>query len=250
MSVVSKRVPAGDGVAWIVEGWRLLKMAPLMWLLSMVVCVVLFVLLRLLQEELGTLAGLFLKVVLLAGFMVGCRELDRNGSFDLEDLLAGFRKNLVSLLILAAVMLACLFVIVFITLIFMVITIGMQVLVQDPKDLWDVLRASGLSALLGLLVMLALLTPLAMAYWFAPALIALDGLGAFAAMKASFVASLRNFIPSLVYSVLMLLLACVAALPYFVGFIVWIPLALASTYAAYRRIFAEAPAAGPVPATV
>jgi hypothetical protein len=249
MSVVSKRVPAGDGVAWIVEGWRLLKMAPLMWLLAMVVCVVLFVLLGLLQAF-GALVGLFLKVVLLAGFMVGCRELDRNGSFDLEHLLGGFRKNLVSLLILAAVMLVCLFVIVFITLIFMVITIGMQVLVQDPKDLWDVLRASGLSALLGLLVMLALLTPLAMAYWFAPALIALDGLGAFAAMKASFVASLRNFIPSLVYSVVMLLLACVAALPYLVGFIVWIPLAVASTYAAYRRIFAETPATEPVPATL
>lgn len=249
MSVVSKRAPAGDGVAWIVEGWRLLKMAPLMWLLAMVVCVVLFALLGLLQAF-GALVGLFLKVVLLAGFMVGCRELDRNGSFDLEDLLAGFRKNLVSLLILAAVMLVCLFVIVFITLIFLMITIGMQVLVQDPKDLWEVLRGAGLSALLGLLVMLALLTPLAMAYWFAPALIALDGLGAFAAMKASFVASLRNFIPSLVYSVLMLLLACVAALPYFVGFIVWIPLALASTYAAYRRIFAEAPAAEPVPATL
>jgi hypothetical protein len=248
LALPGRSVPAGDGVAWIVEGWRLFKMAPLMWIISLVVACVAFVLLGLLQG-LGALVAFFLKVILMAGFMVGCRELERTGSFDLEDLLAGFRKNVGSLLIVGAVVLVCLFVIIFITVFFMAISIGMQVLVQDPKDLYAVLLASGLSALIGLLLMLALITPLAMAYWFAPALIVLNGLGAFAAMKASFMACLRNIVPFLVYSVLMTLLAFVAALPVFLGFLVWIPLAITSTYAAYRGIFIEKPAA-PAPAPV
>ena len=237
-----RSLPAGEGVAWIAEGWRIFKAAPLMWIISLVVVCVAFVLLGLVPGV-GALAAYFLKVIFFAGFMVGCREVERTGAFDLEDLLAGFRKNVAGLLIVGAVTLVCLFVILFITILFMTITIGVQILVQDPRDLYAVIAASGLYALIGLLLMLALITPLAMAYWFAPALIVLNGLGAFAAMKASFMACLRNIVPFLIYSVLMTLLAFAAALPVFLGFLVWIPVAIASTYAAYRAIFIEKPAA-------
>jgi len=242
-----KRVPAGDGIAWIVQGWRLFRMAPLMWVLSMVVVLVAFALLGLLQAF-GGLVALFVKVLFFAGFMVACRELERSGNFDLEHLLAGFRKNVLSLLIVALVTSVCVIAILVITGLFMVIMIGAQILVQDPKDLLAILTASALFAMLGLLIMLALLTPLAMAYWFAPALVVMHGLGAFAALKASFMGCLRNFIPFLVYSVVMGLLACAAVLTAGVGFIVWIPVAIASTYAAYRAIFTET-ASAPVPAT-
>jgi hypothetical protein len=243
-----KRVPAGDGLAWIVQGWRLFRLSPLMWIVSLAVVCVAFVLLGLLQG-LGALVAFFLKVLFFAGFMAACRELERSGSFDLEELLAGFRKNVVSLLVVALVVLVGLFVIVFATMVVMVFTVGMQILVQDPKDFYTVLAASGLGAFVGLLVLLALLTPLAMAYWFAPALIIVNGLGAFAAMKASFMGCLRNFIPFLVYGVLMTLLAFAAALPALLGFLVWIPVAVASTYAAYRAIFTDT-ASAPVATTV
>jgi uncharacterized membrane protein len=101
--------------------------------------------------------------------------------------------------------------------------------------------ASGTSILVGILVMLLLMVPLLAAYWFAPALIVLNNLGPVAAMKASFSGCLRNILSFLVYSILMLLLAILAVIPLGLGMLVWLPLAITSTYASYRAIFTEEP---------
>ncbi|HEX3063529.1 MAG TPA: BPSS1780 family membrane protein, partial [Usitatibacter sp.] len=84
-----------------------------------------------------------------------------------------------------------------------------------------------------------------MAYWFAPALVVLHGMEPIAALRESFVACLRNILPSLVYGVLMLLLSIGVALTLGLGLLVWVPLFFTSTYAAYRDIFIAAPAAAP-----
>ena len=103
---------------------------------------------------------------------------------------------------------------------------------------------------LALLVALALMVPLLAAYWFAPALVVMHGLGPVEAMKQSFAGCMRNFVPFLVYGIVMTAFAMVAAIPLGLGFLVWIPLAVASTYAAYRGIFtvqaAPAPAVAPI----
>jgi len=57
--------------------------------------------------------------------------------------------------------------------------------------------------------------------------------------KASFGACLRNFIPFLLYGIVMLVLFLVAVIPIGLGLLVMIPLSLTSTYAAYRGIFTE-----------
>jgi len=62
--------------------------------------------------------------------------------------------------------------------------------------------------------MLALLLPVFMALWFAPALAMFHQQGPAEAMKASFVACLKNILPFLVYSVIVLLLAFVASIPF------------------------------------
>jgi uncharacterized membrane protein len=76
-----------------------------------------------------------------------------------------------------------------------------------------------------------------MATWFAPALIVLHDVAPTAAFKASFYACLRNWIPFLVYSVVLLVLFLVAAIPAGLGFLVLIPVLVASVYTAYRDIF-------------
>ncbi|HWH41717.1 MAG TPA: BPSS1780 family membrane protein, partial [Usitatibacter sp.] len=106
--------------------------------------------------------------------------------------------------------------------------------------------ASSLSLLLGVLVALALTVPLLAAYWFAPALIVLNGMKAVPAMKASFHGCFRNLMPFLVYSIVMLVLAILAAIPVGLGFLVWIPLAISSTYTAYRGIFTDEEADAPL----
>jgi uncharacterized membrane protein len=62
-------------------------------------------------------------------------------------------------------------------------------------------------------------------------------------MKASLVASLRNFIPLLLWGIVMGVIMIVASIPFGLGLLVAVPMMIASTYAAYRAIFTEEPAA-------
>ena len=76
-----------------------------------------------------------------------------------------------------------------------------------------------------------------MAYWFAPALVMLRNDEPVAAMKASFVACLANVVPMLVYSLIGLVLAIVATIPFGLGWFVLGPVFAASVYASYKDIF-------------
>jgi uncharacterized membrane protein len=101
-----------------------------------------------------------------------------------------------------------------------------------------VMASSGTIAI-GVLVAMGLMIPLLAAYWFAPVLVMLHDMPPTAAMKESFFACFRNFIPFVVYGLIMLVFAILAAIPFGLGFLVWAPLALTSTYIAYRTIFTE-----------
>ena len=100
--------------------------------------------------------------------------------------------------------------------------------------------ALGIGALLVVLVSLALILPVYMALWFAPALVALAGRAApTRAIAQSFRGCLKNIIPFLVYGVILFVLAIVATLPLMLGWLVLGPVVIASVYAAYRDIFFE-----------
>ena len=85
----------------------------------------------------------------------------------------------------------------------------------------------------------ALLLPLFMALWFAPALALFHQQGPAEAMKGSFVACLRNILPSLVYGAIGFMLAIVASIPFGLGWLVLGPVIAGSLYASYRDIFFE-----------
>ena len=55
----------------------------------------------------------------------------------------------------------------------------------------------------------------------------------------SFFACFRNFVPFLIYGIVMCVLAVIAAIPFGLGMLVWIPLMIASSYVAYRQIFTD-----------
>ena len=83
------------------------------------------------------------------------------------------------------------------------------------------------------------------AYWFAPALVIMHDMKPVAAMKASFFACFRNFFTMVVYGIVMFVAGIIAVIPFGLGMLVWVPVAITSTYVAYRQIFTEdfAPAA-------
>ena len=95
----------------------------------------------------------------------------------------------------------------------------------------------GITFVLGSLVVMALSIPIYMALWFAPALVVLHDMEPAAAMKASFVACLRNTLPFLLYSVILTLLSLLALIPVGLGLLLFAPVVLASIYCAYRDIY-------------
>lgn len=229
---------AGAGWDWVVEGWKLFARAPLMWIIAIVVLVVVAMAVSLIPI-LGSLAFQLLQPVFSAGFMVGCRALEKNDDFEIEHLVAGFTRRFVPLLVVGLITMAGWIAILLVFMAFVGLSILGALLTGDTTAMLNAIAASAMTLALGTLVCLALMVPLMAAYWFAPALVILNGMAPVAAMKASFFACFRNFLPFLVYSIVMLVAAVLAVIPFGLGMLVWIPLAIASTYAAYREIFTE-----------
>jgi uncharacterized membrane protein len=83
--------------------------------------------------------------------------------------------------------------------------------------------------------------PVLMAYWYAPVLASLHNLNAIDAMKLSFKACVKNFIPFFLYSLIFMGLLIVALIPAGLGLIVVVPLLMTSLYISYIDIINSAP---------
>jgi len=231
-------VPAGDGWTWIASGWRLFTRAPLMWIVAILLVFVAAIVVGLVPF-IGSIAFQVLNPAITAGFVVACYSLERGGEFELEHLFAGFKTNFGSLVVVGLLLLAG-YVVIFLAFAMIAgFSILTAVLAGHAQDMATMVMSSAVTILLGTLVALALMVPLLAAYWFAPALVVMHGLSPVAAMKASFRACMRNFVPFLVYGLVMMVFAILAVIPFGLGMLVWIPLAVASTYAAYRQIFTD-----------
>lgn len=242
-----RSAPAGSGVSWIGTGWRLFTKAWLMWIVSLLVIFVLAIVVSLIPI-IGSLAFQILNPVFTAGFIVACYSLERGGEFEIEHVFAGFKNNFGSLVVVGILFLVGWLVIFIVVAAFVGFGVFMAAMSGNTNDVTAALATSGMSMLIGILVMLALMVPLLMAYWFAPALVIMHNLSPIEAMKASFSGCLRNIVSFLVYGVVMLLLCFVALIPFGLGMLVWVPLAITSSYAAYREIFTdEAASTAPVP---
>jgi uncharacterized membrane protein len=235
-----RSTPAGAGVDWIGQGWRLFTRAPLMWVVSILVMFVIAIVTSIIPI-IGPLAFQLVQPVFGAGYMVACRSLETGGEFELEQLFAGFRRNFANLVVVGLIFFAGGMVLLLVFAVFAGFGLLMAFATGDVNDVYPAIMASGISILFGTLVMLLLLVPLVMAYWFAPALVMMHDMAPVAAMKESFRGCMRNIVPFLVYGIVMTLLAIVAVIPLGLGMLVWIPVAIASTYAAYRQIYTEEP---------
>jgi uncharacterized membrane protein len=233
-----KSVPAGAGITWIGTGWTLFAKAPLMWIVALLILFVIAIVVSLVPI-IGSLAFQILNPVFSAGLIVACRSLERGGDFELEHLFAGFKIQFANLVVVGLLFLLGWVLILAVCAMIVGFGVLSAVLSGSAQDVAPMLAASGLSFLLALLVMLALMVPLLMLYWFAPALVVMHGMSPIAAMKASFGACLRDFLPFLVYGVVMTVLAVLAVIPLGLGMLVWVPLCITTTYAAYRDIFTE-----------
>ena len=229
---------AGAGVDWIGEGWSLFRKAPLMWVVLTVILFLIHVALGFVPF-LGSIAGYLISPVLAGGIVLGCRSLETGGELELEHLFAGFRRRTGSLVVVGALYIVGGIAILLVFGVFAGFSLVTAFMVGNEDAAMAELAAVSLPLVLGGLVCVALAVPLMAAYWFAPALVMMHDMPPVEAMKESFFACFRNFVPFLLYGIVMLLLVIVAAIPLALGLLVWFPVLMASTYASYRAIFTE-----------
>ena len=103
----------------------------------------------------------------------------------------------------------------------------------DPDVMMHTFAGAGFAALIGIV----LFSLLMMAMQFAPMLVFFRSVPPLHAMKLSLRAFLHNVGPMLVYGLTLMLLAVLASLPMFLGWVVLLPLIFTSLYASYSDIF-------------
>lgn len=234
----SRQCGAGAGWTWIAQGWKLFTRAPLMWILSILVWFVIAIVANFIPFV-GGLAFQVLQPAIVAGFVIACRAIETGGDFELEQLFAGFRIRFGSLLVVGLIVLGFSILILLVFAGFVGFSVLGAIFSGNPQAIAHDIMASALMLLLGALVALALYVPLAAAFWFAPALVVMHAMGPVEALKQSLFGCLKNFVPFLVWGIVMFVFAILAAIPVGLGYLVWVPLAIASSYAAYRAIYTE-----------
>jgi uncharacterized membrane protein len=232
-----RAVASNRGVAWWTEGWRLFTASPLIWIAIAVIYIVLMIALHWIPIV-GQIAATVLTPVFAGSVLLGCRNLDRGGSLTVGDLFAAFNTKLGPLALLGVLYFAGSLVALLIAGLFGAAVFGFGGLsAAFSGDPMRMVGAFGVGALVVLLVLLLIAIPLAMAYWFSPALVALRDDEPVASLKASFAACARNLGPFLIYGLLFILFAIVASIPFGLGWIVLAPVFAASVYASYKDIF-------------
>lgn len=241
-----QHLPSGRGWAWYGEAFTIFRRGPLAWILLFLVYLVINIVISLVPLV-GTLAGSVMDDVFLGGIMLGCAAADRGEKVQVESLFDGFKRSPRELFLLGIISLL-------LTGIIMGISFG-AFFVFSPEGGLELAErfASGkpftgdfflqhaVGALMSGLVFAALLVPLLMATWFAPALIALQGMNSVEALKASFRGCVANVGPFLVYSLAGLLFWFLAALPFGIGLFVMFPVHFATIYVGYREIYLAKP---------
>jgi len=233
-SAEGRAVDAGRGWEWIAEGFALFKKQPGIWILILIVLIACSVLIALVPV-IGSLANLLLMQVFMGGVMLGCRALDNGESFDVGCVFAGFKQNTSDLVVLGLLALVG-WIVAFIPALLIMGGGAFMAMMGGGGPMVNI-GALGLTFVFAILVALALALPVYMAVWFAPSLVVFNNLKPVDAMKASFLACLRNIVPFVLYGIILLALCVVAAIPLGLGFLVLGPVAIASIYAAYRDIF-------------
>lgn len=219
-----QKVATGSGVAWLTRGWELFRASPGLWI---GICLVFMIIIGVVSmiPILG-LAGNLLMPVFVGGIMLGCKAIDDNEDLTFGHLFAGFSSNVGGLVAIGAIYMGG------------IVVIGILAAVAIPAFAMGGGMSMGI--VIAVLIAVVLLSVLLMAFWLAPPLVVLHDVPAIAAMKASFGACLKNFLPFLVYSLVVMIAMIVATIPIGLGWLVLIPVLQCSIYATYRDIFISA----------
>jgi uncharacterized membrane protein len=239
-----RNVAPGHGWQWITAAFQLFRKNPLIWVVLNLTLMLIGVGLSVLPV-IGAYMLYLLTPVFLGGIMAAAKDLEAGQEIEIAHLFRGFRHNAAHLVTVGGVYLVGQVVISGVML-----TVGGPEFQEAVKAGISALDASALTpegtrrVLQAMLVGMLLFVPLAMAVWFAPALVILDDQPGFQALWTSILASLRNAGPLLLYSIVSSILLLFAVIPFGLGLILWIPVMLLTIYTSYRDVFISTEGAG------
>lgn len=234
---------AGAGVDWLTAAWRLFVEAPIIWIV-MIVIYILCLAAANFVPFVGSLLSYLLYGVIAAGWLAGAHAVACGEKLEVEHLFVGFKQKTSPLLALGALYAGALILILLVMVVALVVGLGASGAISalfegDTAQFAEIAESSVMALLLVILVGLALLIPVMMALWFAPALVYFHDVPPLTALKTSFMACLRNFLPFLIYGIVATIMFVVAAIPLFLGFFVVGPVWFISAYTSYRAVFRE-----------
>lgn len=229
--------PAGTGAQWLGDAWNLFKDAPGVWIGMTIVFVLILMVLSFVP--LVSIVVSIIAPVFMGGFMIAAHEQQKGNGAEFSHLFAGFQKNTGQLFLIGLLYIAASIVAMIPGIVVMLLAGGMPLLMaaESGGASADLLGATAvLGILLGLLVVMALIVPVMMAYWFAPALVALNDMDAIPAMKLSFKSCLRNIMPFLIYGLVGLALMIPVVITFGLAYIAIGPVLIISYYTSYRSV--------------
>lgn len=231
-------VSAGNGFAWVTDGWGLVSRALGTWVMITLIVFGIQLLCGLIPLV-GSLAAPFLGTLLGAGQLQAARKLQLEGRIEVGDIFGVFSHPRRNALLL-------------VTLIYLALSIAVSLVAIGVFGLGgglfaalasgDEVVAAGASvigALFGILVLLVILFPIIAMYWFAVPLVLFGEMDPWPAMKRSLSACFANVMALTVFGLVVFVLMLLAAIPLMLGYLVLMPLLVAAWLLSYQDIFAE-----------
>lgn len=201
------QVPAKNGLAWIVDGYRLFAKSPL-FLVALIFGYTFIMVASNIVPVLGPLVATVLIPTFSVGLMAACRALELDQAIEWKQLFAGFKSNFPALLRLGFAYLGSTVAILAVSALVDGGTLMKMMLLgtQPPGDM-----AEDGSLMWAIELASILFIPVMMGFWFAPMLAAWHRLPALKSLFFSYFACARNLRAFLVYGLVTTVL--VAILP-------------------------------------
>ncbi|MEA1890597.1 MAG: BPSS1780 family membrane protein [Pseudomonadota bacterium] len=231
----AKSVNAGQGASWFSCGWNLFKNDFGTWFIMFLIFIGIAIVLSFVPF-IGSLTLSVITPALIAGFMYSASQMEQGNSIEVGNLFQGFKdkERMNKLLALGGLSLLASILLMFVVAALLGGSAMMNVDETGAVDPQAMMTAGmGISMLLVLLVSMFV----AMGFLYATPLVMLDNMAPVESVKTSFSASLKNILPLLVFGIVYFLLAIVAAIPLFLGFLILIPVSMLAMYCSYKSIF-------------
>jgi uncharacterized membrane protein len=231
----TRDVPARRGPGWLAGGWSIFRGRPLVWM-GMGAGWIVITLGLVMVPIVGGIAANVLQPVFFASFALAARKQEQGGAVEMSDLFSGFRRPLMPLANLGAILLLA-----ELAIFALLALLGLPGLSANEQGM--VSMADFARELQGkewiLLLGLVLTAIVKGALWFAPAVLAFHEMTTAHAVRWSLYAALSNLGAMALYGLVLTIAMAAAILPWGLGLMIVIPVMVASTYVGYREVFAE-----------